>query len=218
MGKLISAHTVLGNSYKTLPIPEKWVGIIGLPESNFRMIIYGESGGGKTTFGMELGVMLTGLGKVYYNSSEQGEGKSIQDAFKRAKVQDCPKGSFMLADRHTFREMMDTLSKKRSAPFVIIDSLNYLKLTEAQYKEMIEAFPKKAFIIISWSEPSGKKPLGTQGQAIEYMVDIKVRVNDGEVIALSRFGATEPYRLFPSKKAKKVHTGKQLELVPDEQQ
>jgi hypothetical protein len=214
MGKLISAHTVLENQYKTLPIPEEWISRIGLPESNFKAIIYGESGGGKTTFAMELGVMLTGLGKVYYNSSEQGEGKSIQDAFKRAGVREkCPKGSFMLADRHTFSEMMDTLSKKRSAPFVIIDSLNYLKLTETQYKEMIEAFPKKAFIIISWSEPSGKKPLGTQGQAIEYMVDIKIRVNDGEAIALSRFGATEPYRLFPSKKARKVASGAQLELV-----
>lgn len=213
MGKLISAHTVLENKYKTLPINEEWVDIIGMPESNFRMIIYGESGGGKTTFAMRLAKMLTGLGKVYYNSSEQGEGKSIQDAFKRADIGTCPKGSFMLADRHTFAEMMECLGKKRSAPFVIIDSLNYLKLTEAQYKVMIETFPKKVFIIISWSE--GKGPKGDHAKAIEYMVDIKVRVNDGEVIALSRFGATEPYRLFPSKKAKKVATGQQLTLLED---
>lgn len=212
MGKLISAHTVLGNKYKTLPINSQWVDIIGLPESNFRMIIYGESGGGKTTFAMKLAVMLTDLGKVYYNSSEQGEGKSIQDAFRRAGVADCPKGSFMLADRHTFLEMMDTLGKKRSAQFVFIDSLNYLNLTKTQYQTLVETFPKKVFIIISWSE--GKRPLGDNARAIEYMVDIKVRVNDGEVIALSRFGATEPFRLFPSKKAK-AHTGKQLELVPE---
>lgn len=214
MGKLISAHTVLNNKYKTLPIDEEWVDVIGLPESNFRMIIYGESGGGKTTFAMKLAVMLTGLGKVYYNSSEQGEGKSIQDAFKRAGVADCPTGSFMLADRHSFREMMETLGKKRSAPFVVIDSLNYLNLTKTQYIEMTETFPKKVFIIISWSE--GKRPKGTHAQDIEYMTDIKVRVDDGQVIALSRFGATEPMRLFPSKKAKKVHTGQQLELIGNE--
>ncbi|MDJ0363597.1 hypothetical protein QMK33_00415 [Hymenobacter sp. H14-R3] len=212
MGKLISAHTVHDNIYRTLPIDERWEEIIGLPESNFRMIIYGESGGGKTTFAMELAVMLTTLGKVYYNSSEQGEGKSIQDAFKRAGVKEkCAKGSFMLADRHTFAEMVEYLEKKRSAPFVIIDSLNYMKLTEAQYKVLIEAFPKKVFIIISWSD--GKSPKGDHAKAIEYMVDIKVRVNDGEVIALSRFGATEPYRLFPSKKVKKVATGQQLTLL-----
>ncbi len=211
MGKLISAHTVLENKYKTLPIDEEWVDIIGLPESNFRMIVYGESGGGKTTFAMKLAVMLTSLGKVYYNSSEQGEGKSIQDAFRRADVGSCPKGTFMLADRHTFTEMMDSLGKKRSAPFVVIDSLNYLNLTKAQYQTMVETFPKKVFIIISWSD--GKRPMGDHAKAIEYMADIKVRVNDGEVIALSRFGATEPYRLFPSKKAKKVATGQQLQLL-----
>jgi hypothetical protein len=215
MGKLISAHTVLENKYKTLPIAEEWVDIIGLPESNFRMIIYGESGGGKTTFAMKLAKMLTSLGKVYYNSSEQGEGKSIQDAFRRAEIGSCEKGTFMLADRHTFAEMMEYLGKKRSAPFVIIDSLHYLKLTQDQYQKMTEAFPKKVFIIISWAEPSGKKPQGTHAQGIEYMVDIKVRVNDGEVIALSRFGATEPYRLFPSKKTKRKASGAQLELLEE---
>jgi hypothetical protein len=212
MGKLISAHTVLENKYKTLPIDDEWVDIIGLPETNFRMIIYGESGGGKTTFAMKLAKMLSRLGKVYYDSSEQGEGKSIQDAFRRADIGSCEKGSFMLADRHTFQEMMETLGKKRSAPFVFIDSLQYMNLTKAQYQTLIETFPKKAFIIISWSE--GKRPQGDHAKAIEYMVDIKVRVNDGEVIALSRFGATEPYRLFPSKKDRKPHSGAQLELVP----
>lgn len=212
MGRLTSAHSVLENTYKTLPIAEDWVDIIGLPESNFRMIVYGESGGGKTTFAMQLAVMLTGLGKVYYNSSEQGEGKSIQDAFRRAGVQEkCPKGTFMLADRHTFAEMMEYLGKKRSAPFVVIDSLHYMNLTTAQYKAMTEAFPKKAFVIISWAD--GKRPMGDHARAIEYMVDIKTRVQDGEVIALSRFGSTEPYRLFPSKKAVKVATGRQLELL-----
>ncbi len=215
MGKLISAHTVLGNKYKTLPIAEDWVDIIGLPESNFRMIVYGESGGGKTTFAMKLAVMLTALGKVYYNSSEQGEGKSIQDAFKRAGVANCEKGSFMLADRHTFAEMMETLGKKRSAPFVVIDSLNYLNLTKSQYQEMTETFPKKVFIIISWAE--GKRPKGTHAQDIEYMTDIKVRVDDGLVIALSRFGPTEPSRLFPSKKAKKVAMGAQLDAFAEAQ-
>ena len=214
MGKLISAHTVLENKYKTLAIDAAWEDVIGMPESNFRMIIYGESGGGKTTFAMNLARMLSNLGKVYYNSSEQGEGKSIQDAFRRADIANCEKGSFMLADRHTFDEMVETLGKKRSAPFVVIDSLQYMNLTTEQYKRLVSLFPKKVFIIISWSE--GKRPQGTHAQNIEYMVDIKVRVNDGEVIALSRFGPTEPMRLFPSKKVKKVHTGQQLELIGNE--
>lgn len=200
MGNLISAHTVLKNKYKTINLPGDWVRYIGLPEENFRMIVYGPSGSGKTTFVMKLCKDLTELGKVYYNSSEQGEGKSIQDSFNRCNIHECPKGSFMLGDRHTFQEMVAVLSKKRSAPFVVIDSLQYMNLTKGQYQELIERFPKKAFIIISWS--AGATPKGEHAKGIEYMVDIKTYVADGVAISKSRFGATDPFEVYPPRQVK----------------
>ncbi|WP_400192791.1 AAA family ATPase [Hymenobacter sp. B81] len=214
MGKSISAHEVLKNKYETLDVPGEWVDIIGLPERGFRMLIYGESGGGKTTFTMQLAKMLTMFGKTYYNSSEEGEGKSIQDALKRARIDECPKGSFMLGDRDTFDEMVEKLSKKRSATTLVIDSLQYMSLTKAQYQHLVNLFPKKNIIIISWS--AGKEPKGEHAKAIKYMVDVKCVVSDGLVVASSRFGPTQPYRLFPSKKLQKEkepQAGDQLTLV-----
>jgi predicted ATP-dependent serine protease len=201
MGNLISAHSVLKNKYKALEgLDPEWVKYIGLPSANFRMLVYGPSGSGKTTFVMELCVALSKLGKVLYNSSEQGEGKSIQDAFIRAKIGErCEKGSFMLGDRLTYRELVQQLSKKRSAPFVVIDSLQYMGFTKSQYKELVMLFPKKVFIIIAWSK--GSKPEGEHAKGVEYFVDIKTYVDDGLVTSKSRFGETELMRLFPSKKA-----------------
>ena len=193
--KSISVHSVLQNTYKTIPLDDEWVPFIGLPSENFRMIVYGESGSGKTSFVMRLCVALTKLGKVYYNSSEEGEGKSIQDSLKRANVAQCVKGSFMLGDRDSFEDVVEKLSQKRSAPFCVLDSLQYMELTEAQVKQLVATFPRKAFIIISWS--SGPTPKGKIAKAVEYMADIKTYVHNGTAISRSRFGATLPFEVYP---------------------
>ncbi|MES2730077.1 MAG: ATP-binding protein [Pseudomonadota bacterium] len=196
--RLVGVHSVLKNKYKIIGLTEEWVKFIGQPEENFKMIVYGKSGSGKTTFVMLLCKALAMLGKVYYNSSEEGEGKSIQDAFIRCDMGSLEKSSFMLGDRHTFSEMLQIIGMKRGPRIVVIDSLQYMKLTKDQYKILIESFPKKAFIIISWSK--GDVPEGVHAQGIEYMVDIKTYVKDGVAVSRSRFGATEPFQIYPPKK------------------
>ena len=193
--KSVSVHSVLGNTYKTINLAPEWRKYIGHPEENFKMIVYGESGGGKTSFVMRLCVALAELGKVYYNSIEEGEGKSIQDALKRANVAQCKPGSFMLGDRDSFEDMVEKLAQKRSAMFVVIDSLQYINLTEDQYKRLVATFPRKAFIIISWS--SGPTPKGNNAKAVEYMADVKTYVSNGTAISRSRFGPTEPFEVYP---------------------
>jgi hypothetical protein len=195
--RLIGVHSVLKNTYKTIGLDGEWVKYIGQPEENFKMIIYGKSGSGKTTYTMKLCKALAKLGKVLYNSSEEGEGKSIQDVLVRCDMGELPAGSFMLGDRLSFQEMMQVIGMKRGPRIIVIDSLQYMKLTKDQYKIMTETFPKKAFIIISWSK--GDVPQGEHAQGIEYMVDIKVFVKDGVAVARSRFGATEPFEVYPPK-------------------
>ncbi len=217
MGKSIGVHQILGNVYSTLndlpsakasgrALPEAWENAIGLPEIGFRMLVWGPSGNGKTTFVVQLCKALSELGRVYYNSTEQGEGRSIQKVLQQCEVGACKPGSFVLGDRDTYEEMVAKIGKPRQKTrFVVIDSVQYLKLRMEQYQHLVEAFPHIAFILISW-EGTNKEPLGAHARGIRYMVDIKTYVSKGVARSDSRFGATVPYQALPwvEKEAPKV--------------
>lgn len=195
MGRTISVKELLQKQYITYDFNELWTDTLGKPERNFRMLVWGLPKNGKTTFCIQLAKYLTEFGKVYYNSTEQGEGKSLQDVMKLCGADQVPGGKLMIGDRDTFEEMMEKLAKRNSPRFVFIDSLQYMYLTQDQYKRMIKKFPHKAFIIISWSG-AGDNPKGEHAKAIRYMVDITCVVKNGMAHVQSRFGPTMPYQVF----------------------
>jgi RecA-family ATPase len=190
MGETLSATSLARMKFSVYHLSPKWINIIGLPERNFRMLIWEPSGSGKTTLAMELCKELASHGKVYLNSVEQGKGKSLQDLINRVGMGDCAPGSFVIGNRDTYDEMVAKLKKNR-AMFVVIDSAQYINLTTEQYKHLIKTFPKKAFIIISWEQVGGA-PKGEHAKAIRYMVDVKTYVKNGIAKSDSRIGPTQP--------------------------
>jgi energy-coupling factor transporter ATP-binding protein EcfA2 len=193
MGRTISTKTLLSKQYSTYGLSEQWVNTIGEVEQNFKMLVWGASGSGKTTFAMLLAKMLSKYGKVYYNSIEQGEGKSLQDVVRLTNMEEA-EGVVMFGDKDTFDEMVSKIQKNR-CKFCIIDSVQYANLTTTQYKYLIAKFPKKSFILISW-EGSGGEPKGEHAKAIRYMVCIKAHVKRGQAEVASRFGPTHPFKIF----------------------
>ncbi|SHJ75197.1 hypothetical protein SAMN02745146_0070 [Hymenobacter daecheongensis DSM 21074] len=219
MGKSISIHELDKKHYPLMPLSEEWQQYIGHPEIGFRMLVWGESGHGKTTFVVKLCKELAQHGKVYYNSIEQGEGASIQKVMRLCNVTaDCKPGSFMLGDRDSYQEMWDKLAKPRQrVRFVVIDSLQYISLTKDQYKQLTETFPRIALIIISWSEGSGQ-PKGDTAKSIRYMVDIKTQVKKGVARSDSRFGATVPYQVIPWEEKERAPAARGQKLLDVGQQ
>lgn len=195
MGKSIGVTQFLSKRYKTIALPEEWIKVLGMVETGFRIIIWGPSGSGKTTFALKMCKMLSGFGKVYYNSIEQGEGASLQNAIRQVGMEECA-GKIVFGDRDSFEEMVEKL-KRNKAMFFVIDSAQYANLTQFQYKILNEMFPRKGIVIISW-EGSGGHPKGEAAKAIRYMVDVKIHVRNGVAVAQSRYGATHPYRIFES--------------------
>lgn len=201
VNRAISATDFMKKTYATFPnLPTALRAALGDVEKNFRMLITGPSGHGKTTFAVTLARELSILGRVLYNSIEQGEGKALQETFRAVGMDGIKPGSLMLASKETFEQTCRRLGKKRSAQFVILDSAQYMGLTVQQYQKLIEDFPRKSFIIISWEK--GGRPKGEHAKAIEYMVDIKCYVHQGRAVCRSRFGATEPRQLFEWKPSK----------------
>lgn len=204
--RTIGITQFLERKFDTYALDGAWLAALGEPEKNFKMILFGKPGNGKTEFAIQMARYFAGFTKVYYNSFEQGISKTLQDALRRNNMQDVV-GKVIFGDKETFDEMMQRLSGKNAPQIVIIDSRDYLNLTGAQYKALTEAHPRKAFVIICWE--SAGKPKGEHAKAIEYMCDIKAYVRNFVMEPRSRFGGNEKFVIWDRKQT----LGSQLKLL-----
>ena len=196
--KAIGITQFLDKTFDVYDIDGEWLDSFGLIEKNFKMSTTGESGGGKTEFIIKFVKNLAQNFKVKtdYFSFEQGHSKSLQDAIQRNNMEEVA-GKVMFITGGTFDEVFERLKRKGSAKNVVIDSQDYSELTTKQYKLLVKTFPRKSFIIISWSK--GDKPKNQASKDIEYMSCIKVFVKDGKAYPRSRFGGNKTFVIFNKK-------------------
>lgn len=206
--KAIGVTEFLSKVFDAFPFTDEWLDTFGEPEKNFVMILFGDPGNGKTEFAVKLAKYLSNFRKVLYSSSEQGISKSLQDAIRRNDMTGT-KGKVFFTKPETFDDLVVRLKRKASPGIVIIDSLDYMKLTAEQFKELRKLFPRKAFIIISWA--SNDKPKTQPARDVEYMADIKVLVKQFKAYPRSRFGGNKPFVIWDKAAVK----GEQLKLIPD---
>lgn len=185
MARALGVTEFLSKKFVEFEFTDKWLKAMGKPETNFKVIIYGKPKNGKTEFCIQFAKYLTNFGKVLYNSFEQGHSKSLQDAFIRQNMTDV-RGKIIVTHKEKYTEMFNRLKKKKSPNIVFIDSLQYIKLSIEQWKELIETFPKKVFVVISHA--SGDEPKGSSAEAIQYDVDISVQVKGFAAHCQGRFG------------------------------
>lgn len=196
-------------NFKRMEMPSEWVDHLGSITENFRMIITGKSGHGKTEYAMQLSKMLaTHYGKVSFNSTEQGRSASLKESFIRNKMDQCPPGKWMLCDssQRVFAEWFKRLCRPNSGRVIILDSLDYMHLTVDQFKQLHERFKHKSIIIIAWSDP-----MDTNAKKIKYLCDIKVEVTNYGANIRSRFGGNKKWYVWKDRRK----TG-QLLLNPEE--
>lgn len=179
--------------FDTYPFTGHWLASFGEPEKNFRCIMYGKPGNGKTEFCIQLTKYLAGFTRVYFNSFEQGISKTLQDALRRNNMEEVA-GRVVFGDKESFKEMKTRIGKRNSPNVVVIDSRDYMNLTTEQFKQLIDAFPRKAFILVCW-EANGK-PKGEYAKAIEFMCDIKIHVSRFVAHMRSRYGGNQDFIIW----------------------
>ncbi len=207
MSKAIGIKDFMERKFVTYDFAGVWAKHLGAPEKNFQMIVYGNSGNGKTDYAIKLSKYLAQSGaKVYYNSFEEGICRTLQEAIKRNDLMEV-QGKIMFGNKENLDDMITRLAKRNSANVVVIDSRDYMNLTTEQYKKLQRRFPRKAFIILCW-EAAGK-PKGQHAKDIEYMCDIKVAVDNFRAHPRSRFGGNETFVIW-NKYAKE---GEQMSLI-----
>jgi predicted ATP-dependent serine protease len=201
--RVISLRTLREKQFKILAFDGQWKEWLGQPESNFKAVFWGKSGSGKSTLVLRLCDYLAKFGKVGYNSWEEGIAKTFQDRVESNKIQNLDK--IFLLEKYSFEEMMSDDFKRKSYKVVVIDSSNYMNLTYEQFKQLINRYPSKIFIIISQMNGKGKIKGGTD---ILHAADIKVFCYEGTAKVESRFAEEKRITIFERRKK----AGEQLSL------
>lgn len=189
--------------FKLLPITGKFKATLGDIPQAFMMIIYGNSGNGKTEFCIQLAKDLTKHGNVAWLSYEQGHGFDLQTAINRNKMEEVS-GKFFIIDpvankprNMTFLEDLDGyLSKRNSPEFIFIDSVDYTRFTFEEYEFLKTKYGhKKTFIWISHA--NGNKPQKRVGVQIEYDGGIGIYINKFIAeVKKNRFGGFTDYIIY----------------------
>ena len=192
----MTAASVCNKKFKTLPFTGDWGALLGEPETNFSMFIYGESGNGKTNAAIKMAKYLSKFKKVLFYSVEEGINSSIKQTIIRQGLLQSTKvliGQYEPAKFDSpFDDLENELNKRASAHFIFIDSLEYADMNNKQLKALKRKFPRKSFIILGRAD--GAKALSAAGNSAKYDSGIVLYVKDHIIYNTKpRYGGGEPY-------------------------
>lgn len=164
-------NNIMKKTHEVIPFEGKWETAFAQPQRSGTWLIWGNSGNGKSEFAMQLAVELNKFGKVLFLSLEEGVEKTFKERLERCGATNLK--NFLVVD--TKENLTERLQKRKSADFIIIDSLQALQFDYHKYLELKNAFPTKLFVYISHCE--GKTPSTRTGRAIMYDANMKIIVS-----------------------------------------
>lgn len=206
--KITNADKIAKQKFKYIEkLSDKMKAAVGEITYDFRMIVWGESGNGKSNFVVQLTNMLLDEGPVLYLSIEEARGPTIQRLIFRYIPEEKRKNLKVAYAAIDYEGLVQHLKRPRTPKFVFIDSVQYLEMNVRQYKALVSAFPNKAFVFVSHAK--GKLPDGKTADKIRYDCGIKIRVDrDIALVKHSRYGGSTNYVIY-EKGAKQSRTAKE---------
>jgi predicted ATP-dependent serine protease len=200
MARIISTKTFKERKYAYFEFKDDWLLKIGNPEKGFSGLFFGPPKSGKSVELLKMcNYFAKNFGRVLYNSCEEKFSKTVQDNLNAFKI-DAEKLFF--ADGLDYEELCDAVKGGRYK-LVIVDSVQYMGLTYADYKAFRAKFPKVAIVLVN--QINGKGQL-FGGQQLLHAVDFYAKIENGKAEYRSRFLKDGYYevQLFEPKGAKKI--------------
>ena len=198
LSRAVTLDELEKTKFKEFDWDGRWFDLLGDIEFAGTMLAWGDSGNGKTSFGLQLCKYLTEKGiKTAYNSLEQGKSKSMRRQARLAGLTSTsvPKGKFLLLHKEPINELKIRLRKRRSPDFIVIDSLQYTGMRYKDYQELKDEFSGKKLILFL-SHADGKQPAGRVAKSIRYDADTKLHIEGYRAFTLSRMGGGLPFDIW----------------------
>jgi hypothetical protein len=190
--RAISMAELALTKFDVIPMQGKFKDLIGQPEKTGVIIIWGDSGEGKTEFALQLADELAQYGRVLYNSIEEGVSESLKGSIARIGL--IHRKNVLLLDKEPMNDLAIRLEKRRSADFVFLDSWQYMQMLPLNFKNFTNHLRHKLFIVLSHA--NGKLPKGS-GDTIRYDAFVKIRIEGYKAFAQSRYGGNgKPYVIW----------------------
>ena len=222
--KTLGTEQLLAMKFERLPLSERFFKTLGRLPQCFMIIVYGDSGEGKTEFCVQLAKELTKFGKVKWMGYETAHDADIQDAAgrndfkglpiswvdpweikerKKKPVLDFPRCKDENINR-LFEDFVCEILGKKSARYWFIDSIDGSKFTEEMIMWLRPKIRKtKGLICIAHAK--GRAPKKEVSKAVEFYGHIGIYVKSYiAYVEKNRFGGFEPYVVY-EKKARELN-------------
>lgn len=197
MARTLSALQVLSISNETIKLSGGWAEAFGDIDRYGIVFIYGPSTGGKSSAALCFAKELTRFGRVLYVSNEEGFATSFQNRMRRFCVSDCG-SKFQFTSNEAMSELIERLKKRKSADFVVIDSVQDSQISRAEYRELKRLSTSKMLIFVSRVE--GSRPMGRLAVDIKFDAGLKVWVEGGRAKSEGRYiGSVGHFDVIQSK-------------------
>lgn len=189
---IMSSADLIDYDYDKYPFTGKWQKFMGQPSIGFHAMVFGIPKSGKSILCTQMAKYLSdNFGSVLYVAAEEGFSMTLQNKLKE----------FGMASENlhyaNFREyeQIRTALQNNDFNFVFLDSVNFMKITPEQMRELKAENPQTAFITIQQATKDGKFR-GSQ----EYAHDADVIINVANGIATQQGRFCEPSMLRVFKK------------------
>jgi len=190
---IMNSEQLINYRYKTLPFTGAFYDLIGEPSHNAHIVVYGLPKSGKSIFSTQLSKYLAeNFGKVLYVSAEEGFSVTLQK-----KARDFAEGNpnFDFANFRTFEEIQEAM-QNRPYMAVVIDSVNFAKVTAEQVEQLKHEYPNTLFITIHQATKQGQ---ARGSQEYIHNADTIIRVHNGVATSVGRFNEGGTYVVFERK-------------------
>lgn len=173
--KALTVANIINQSVQRIKFTGQWFDAFKEPQDKGVWLIWGTSGGGKSSFVMKLCKELALLKfKVFYNIlEEETDDTDFIDRINFNEMNEVEK--HFLARSYDYNDLVIYLKRKDSAKVVVIDSATYFFESFEQYKQFKKMFKDK--IIIITGHANGKNPKHSLEDSIMFDAKMKIFVN-----------------------------------------
>lgn len=184
-----SVDDVQKTKHDKLDLSPEFAEAFGRPLRTGLWFIWGDSGNGKTRFALQLCKELCRFGRVGYNSLEEGNSDTMQEAFAQTGMASVKRKLVLLHE--TMDELSHRLSQPKSPDIIFIDSWQYTFMTFNQLLEFKRRHADKLIIMLSQAE--GKQPEGRTAKRVMFDAALKIWVEGYRAISKGRYFGPKGY-------------------------